>query len=60
MRLIKIQLLRSDLVVWMKTEEKEEEKERKREKERERLRGIVIGKTLVRIKGSGEVWKYKE
>ena len=57
-----MQLLRSDLVlVWVKTEGKEEEKKgRKRERERERLRGIEIKKTLGRIKGSGEVWKYKE
>ena len=47
--------------MWVKTEGKEEEKKgRKRERERERLRGIEIKKTLGRIKGSGEVWKYKE
>ena len=47
--------------MWGKTEGKEEEKKgRKRERERERLRGIEIKKTLGRIKGSGEVWKYKE
>ena len=35
-------------------------KERKEKAERERLRRIEIEKTLGRIKGSGEVWKYKE
>ena len=35
-------------------------KERKEKGERERLRSIEIEKTLGRIKGSGEVWKYKE
>ena len=35
-------------------------KERKEKSERERLRRIEIEKTLGRIKGSGEVWKYKE
>ena len=34
--------------------------ERKEKGERERLRRIEIEKTLGRIKGSGEVWKYKE
>ena len=45
----------------VKTEEKEREKKGwKREKERERLRGIELENTLGRIKGSGEVWKFKE
>ena len=35
-------------------------KERKEKSERERLRRIEIEKTLGRIKGSEEVWKYKE
>ena len=34
--------------------------ERKAKGERERLRKIEIEKILGRIKGSGEVWKYKE
>ena len=59
-RLIKIQLLRLDLVlVWVKTEGKEEEK-KGRKRERETLRGVEIKKTLGRIKDNGEVWKYKE
>ena len=35
-------------------------KERKEKGEREILRRIEIEKALGRIKGSGEVWKYKE
>ena len=34
--------------------------ERKAKGERERLRKIEIEKILGRIKGSGEVWKFKE
>ena len=61
MRLIRVYLLRSDLVeVWVKTEGKEEEKkgrkrERKRKIERDRDR-----KDIGWVKDSGEVWKYKE
>ena len=39
---------------------KEKRKERKQKGEREKLKRIEIKKTLGRIKGSGEVWKYKE
>ena len=39
---------------------KERRKERKEKGERERLKRIEIEKTLGRIKGSGEVWKYKK
>ena len=39
---------------------KERRKERKEKGESERLKRIEIEKTLGRIKGSGEVWKYKE
>ena len=39
---------------------KERIKERKENGEREILKRIEIEKTLGRIKGSGEVWKYKE
>ena len=39
---------------------KERIKERKEKGEREILKRIEIEKTLGRIKGSGEVWKYKE
>ena len=39
---------------------KERRKERKEKGERERLKRIEIEKTLGRIKGSGEAWKYKE
>ena len=42
----------------MKTEGKKGEKKEKQE--REKLKMIQIEKTLGRIKGSGEVWKYKE
>ena len=38
---------------------KEKRKERKQKGEREKLKRIEI-KTLGRIKGSAEVWKYKE
>ena len=39
---------------------KERRKERNEKAERERLKRMEIEKTLGRIKGSGEVWKYKE
>ena len=39
---------------------KERRKERKEKRERERLKKIEIEKALGRIKGSVEVWKYKE
>ena len=39
---------------------KERRKERKEKGERERLKMIEIEKTLGRVKGSGEVSKYKE
>ena len=39
---------------------KEKRKERKKKEEKERLKMIERKKTLGRIKGSGEVWKYKE
>ena len=39
---------------------KEKRKERKQKGEREKLKRIEIKKTLGRIKGSAEVWKYKE
>ena len=39
---------------------KERRKERKERGERERLKRIETEKTLGRIKGSGEVWKYKK
>ena len=55
--LIKIQLLRSDLVLCVGEDRRNG---RNREKERERLRGIELQKTLGRTKSSGEVWKYKE
>ena len=35
-------------------------KKRNEKAERERLKRIEIEKTFGRIKGSGEVWKYKE
>ena len=35
-------------------------RKQKTDKERERFRVIEIEKTLGRIEGSGEVWKYKE
>ena len=39
---------------------KERRKERKEKGERKRLEQIEIETTLGRIKGIGEVWKYKE
>ena len=43
-----------------KNRRKGRRKERKRKRERKRLRWIETVKTLGRIKGSGEVWKYEE
>ena len=39
---------------------KERRKERKEKGEREILKRVEIKNTLGRIKGSGEVWTYKE
>ena len=39
---------------------KERRKERKKKVERQRFKSIEIEKILGRIKGCGEIWKYKE